>query len=112
MKNGVNKDAPVLFFKEETKTANCPLCGRQMSMINDLKEFSIQLCNIHGIYGVDKPTNDVWVLQGFDINMIPIKVKWYTIDDHRLLTLDKYREMVKLANVKRLEALNIQKKHL
>jgi hypothetical protein len=99
-----------LFFKEETPTTNCPLCGRQMSMINDRKEFSIQVCQVHGIYGVDKPTNDVWVLEGFDINMNPIKIMWHTVENRRPLSLEKFREMVKLANLKRLEALNSNKK--
>ena len=89
--------------KEETQPTNCPLCGRSMSIVNDLKEFSIQFCNTHGIYGVDKSTNDTWVLEGFDINMVPIKLKWYTIENHKPLTLDRYRDMVKRANLKRLE---------
>jgi hypothetical protein len=94
-----------LDFKEETQSTNCPLCGRKMRIINDLKEFSIQFCQSHGIYGVDKPTNDAWVLEGFDIHMVPIKSKWYMVENHRPLNLDQYREMVKQANVRRLENL-------
>jgi hypothetical protein len=42
-----------------------------------------------------------WVLEGFEINMDPIKRKWYTIENHKPLTMDRYRFMVKWANHKR-----------
>jgi hypothetical protein len=96
-------DVPAMENREETPPSNCPLCGRSMSIVNDLKDFSIQFCHTHGIYGVDKATKDTWVLEGFDINMAPIKRKWYTIENHKPLKLDQYRNMVKLANLKRLE---------
>jgi len=92
-----------MVYREETKLANCPLCGRNMKMINDLRDFSIQACYTHGVFVVDKPTNDTWILEGFDKNMVPIKRKWYTVDNHKPLTLDRYRDMVKKANFKRLE---------
>jgi len=90
-------------YKEETKATNCPLCGRNMTIIHDLANFSIQACHTHGVFVVDKPTKDVWVLEGFDNNMAPIKRKWYTVDKHKPLTIDQYRDMVKRANLKRLE---------
>lgn len=74
-----------------------------MSIVNDLKDFSIQICHTHGIFGVDKPTKDTWFLEGFDANMAPIKRKWYTIENPKPLTIIQYREMVKWANLKRLE---------
>ena len=89
--------------REETQPTYCPLCGRNMLIVKGLKDFSIQFCYTHGIYGVDKATMDTWVLEGFDINMSPIKRKWYTIENHKPLTMDKYRNMVKWANHKRLE---------
>jgi hypothetical protein len=92
-----------LAYREEIQSTNCPLCGRSMSIVNGLKDFSIQFCRTHGIFGVDKTTNDVWVLEGFGSNMAPIKRKWYTIENHKPLTIDRYREMVKWANLKRLE---------
>lgn len=93
-------------FREETPPTNCPLCGRTMILVNDLKGFSVQLCRVHGIFGVDKPTNDVWVFEGFEISMAPVKRKWYLVENHRPLTIDQYREMVKNANYRRLEALD------
>lgn len=93
-------------FREEPPSTNCPLCGRNLTLVNDLKGFSIQLCRVHGIFGVDKPTNDVWVLEGFEIDMAPISRKWYLIDNHRPLTLDQFRELVKNANYRRLESLH------
>ena len=44
-----------------------------------------------------------WVLEGFEINMAPIKRKWYTIENHKPLTMDRIRFMVKWAYHKRLE---------
>jgi hypothetical protein len=90
-------------YKEETQTTNCPLCGKEMMMIHDLKGFNIQLCRTHGIFVVDKPTKDTFVLEGFDNKMMPIKRKWYTVDSFKPLSLEQYREMVKNANFKRLE---------
>jgi len=90
-------------FKNETQPTNCPLCGKNMMMVHDLKDFSIQICNTHGVFVVDKPTNDTWALEGFDDKMGPIKRKWYAIDNYRPLTLNQYRDMVKKANLKRLE---------
>ena len=90
-------------YRDETQPTNCPLCGRNMSIVNGLKDFSIQFCYTHGIYGVDKATNDAWILEGFDSKMAPIKRKWYTIENHRPLTMSRYRDMVKRANLKRLE---------
>ena len=74
-----------------------------MTIINDLVDFSIQACYTHGIFVVDNLTRDVWVLDGFDCNMVPIRRKWHTVDNHKPLTIDKYRDMVKRANFKRLE---------
>jgi hypothetical protein len=89
--------------KEEIQSTNCPLCGKDMMMVHDLKDFSIQFCHTHGVFVVDKPTNDTWALEGFDNKMIPIKRKWYTIDNFKPLTLDQYRDMVKNANFRRLQ---------
>jgi len=93
-------------LKEELHSTNCPLCGRTMDIVNELPGFIIEICSVHGIFGVDKPTKDVWILDGFDLNMAPIKRKWYTVENHKALTLPRYREMVKLANLLRLEKLN------
>ena len=74
-----------------------------MSVVNDLKDFTIQFCYTHGIYGVDKATNDAWVLEGFDGNMAPIKRKWYTIENHKPLTMDRYRGMVEIVPVETIQ---------
>ncbi|MCX6648374.1 MAG: hypothetical protein NTV61_03170 [Candidatus Bathyarchaeota archaeon] len=90
-------------YKNELQTTNCPLCGRHMTLINDLKDFSIQHCNAHGVFAVDDSTNDTWAIEGFDDEMMPIKRRWYTIDNYKPLTLEQYRDMVKRANFRRLE---------
>jgi hypothetical protein len=89
--------------REEINPTNCPLCGRTMAIINNIKDFTIQVCDTHGVFVVDTPTRDTWILEGFDKNMVPIRRKWYTVDNHRPLTIAQYREMVKRANYKRLE---------
>ncbi len=91
-----------MVYKEETQPTSCPLCGRNMRIINDRVDFSIQACYTHGVFVVDKPTNDTWALEGFDNNMTPIRRRWYTVDN-KSLTIDQYRDMVKKANLKRLE---------
>lgn len=93
-------------FKEDVPSTNCPLCGRTMDIVSELTGFNIEICRIHGIFVVDKPTKDVWVLDEFDINMVPIRRKWYTVENHKALTLPRYREMIKLANYRRLEKMN------
>ncbi len=90
-------------YREGTKTTNCPLCGRTMGLVNDLAHFTVQFCRIHGVFLVDKPTDDVWILDGFDVEMAPIRRKWYEVENHKPLTLERYREMVKWANLRRLE---------
>ena len=90
-------------YKEEIQLTNCPLCGRHMQLIKDLKGLSIQYCNTHGVFAVDNPTNDTWAIEGFDNKMTPIKRKWYTVENYKPLTLEQYRDMVKWANLKRLE---------
>ena len=92
-----------VFRDEGAHLTNCPLCGRNMTLVHNLTNFSIQLCYSHGIFVVDKPTRDVWVLEGFEGAMVPIKRKWYMVENLKPLTLDKYRDMVKRANLKRLE---------
>ena len=94
---------PNAYKDEGAQLTNCPLCGRNMALIHDLANFSVQLCYTHGVFVVDKPTRDVWVLEGFEGEMVPIKRKWYTVENFRPLTLNKYRDMVKRANLKRLE---------
>ena len=93
-------------FRDDVRSTNCPLCGRTMDIVSELPGFNIEICRVHGIFGVDKPTKDVWILDEFDINMAPIKRKWYTVENHKALTLPRYREMVKLANYRRLEKMN------
>ena len=90
-------------YNEEIQSTNCPLCGRHMQLIKDLKDLSIQYCNTHGVFAVDNPTNDTWAIEGFDNKMMPIKRKWYTVANFKPLTLEQYRDMVKRANLKRLE---------
>jgi hypothetical protein len=90
-------------YREEINPTNCPLCGRDMTIINKLKDFTIQACNTHGVFVVDTLTRDTWILEGFEKNMAPIKRKWYLVESHKPLTVVQYREMVKKANYKRLE---------
>jgi hypothetical protein len=89
--------------KNEIQPTNCPLCGRLMTPIKGLKDVSIQHCNSHGVFVVDNSTNDTWAIEGFDDEMMPIKRRWHTVDNYRPLTLEQYREMVKMANYRRLE---------
>ncbi len=83
--------------------AHCPYCGRGMAVINRLTDHTIQVCNTHGVFSVDRGTKDVWVLDGFEKDMTPIRRRWYLTESHKPLTVQKYREMVKLANYRRLE---------
>jgi hypothetical protein len=89
--------------KLEVQSANCPLCGRNMGIVNELKEVSIQVCDSHGVFVVESQTRDTFILEGFDENMVPLKQKWYLVENFKPISLTKYREMVKLANYKRLE---------
>lgn len=90
-------------YKVETQPTHCPVCGRIMSIVHDRKGFSVQACYTHGVFVVDKPTNDTWVLESFDVDMMPIKRRWYTVDRHEPLTIQRYRDMLKWANLRRLE---------
>ncbi len=83
--------------------APCPYCGKEMRALNRLKTQTIEVCNTHGVFSVDSGTGDVWVLDGFEEDMTPIRRRWYLIENHVPLTVIRYREMVKMANYKRLE---------
>jgi hypothetical protein len=74
-----------------------------MAIVNKLKENSVQFCSNHGIFVVESQTRDTYILEGFDENMVPIKQKWYIVENFKPLDIAKYREMVKFANYKRLE---------
>lgn len=74
-----------------------------MGIITKKSDFYIQACHIHGVFVVDKPTLDTYILEGFDIDMTPIKSKWHTVENYRPITVAKYRELVKWANHRRLE---------
>lgn len=89
-------------------SASCPLCGRNMAVIHNRGDFTVQDCRIHGVFVVDKPTKDTWVLDGFDAEMAPIRRKWYMVENHVPLTLERYREMVKRANLRRLEERSVK----
>ncbi len=86
----------------------CPYCGRSMFVLNRLKSYTMQVCNSHGVFSVDRGTGDVWVLEGFEGDMTPIRRRWYLIENHVPMSVAKYREMIKIANYRRLEEKGVR----
>ncbi len=98
------EDDSIAANRKEVNPANCPLCGKHMVIINALRSHSIQACRAHGVFGVDPPpTNDTWAIGGFEKDMTPVKLRGIGVGSYTPLTLELYRTMIKLANLKRIE---------